>query len=164
MIFLETSPKKDDNIKEIFQQSCKEISRKIENGLQPVITRSFEIVRYLTIKSCSSFSGNKGDISIILTEKEMKLYEINIVVQSIIRVWYKNALQLMIESFYDFQNKSKLIYIILFICLLIFVILYYFIVWKTYEQKLILLLKGSSDLINLIPQEIKNIIIEKLNE
>ena len=94
----------------------------------------------------------------------MKLYEINIVVQSIIRVWYKNALQLMIESFYDFQNKSKLIYIILFICLLIFVILYYFIVWKTYEQKLILLLKGSSDLINLIPQEIKNIIIEKLNE
>ena len=150
--------------KEYYESQKESLSHKIENGLQPVITRVFEIVRYLTIKCCNSFSGNKEDISIILTEKEFKLYEINMMVQLIIRVWYKNALELMIESFYDFQNKSKLIYIILFICLLIFVILYYFIVWKTYEQKLILLLKGSSDLINLIPQEIKNIIIEKLNE
>ena len=43
-------------------------------------------------------------------------------------------------------------------------ILAYFILWKYYEEKLKQLLKGSVDLINLIPQEIKNIIAEKLNE
>ena len=32
------------------------------------------------------------------------------------------------------------------------------------EEKLNILLKSSADLINLIPQEIKNIIIEKINE
>ena len=35
---------------------------------------------------------------------------------------------------------------------------------KAYEEKLNLLLKRSIDLINLIPQEIKNILIDKLNE
>ena len=47
---------------------------------------------------------------------------------------------------------------------MIIVILYYSIIWKAYEEKLNILLKESADLINLIPQEIKNIIIEKLNE
>ena len=82
----------------------------------------------------------------------------------IVRIWYKNVLSLMLESFYGFQDKSKVIYIIVFIFLIVVISLYYFIIWKTYEDKLNILLKGSSDLINLIPQEIKNIIIEKINE
>ena len=40
----------------------------------------------------------------------------------------------------------------------------HFIIWRINEEKLNLLLKESANLINLIPQEIKNIIIEKLNE
>ena len=80
------------------------------------------------------------------------------------RPWYTNFLKLMMNSFYDFVDGRILIYIILFICLIVIVILYYFIVWKSNEEKLNILLKGSSDLINLIPQEIKNIIIEKFNE
>ena len=43
-------------------------------------------------------------------------------------------------------------------------VIYYCIIWKMNEQKLNFLLKGSVELINLIPQEIKNIIIEKINE
>ena len=46
--------------KEYYEEQKEKLLHKIENGLQPVITRSFEIVRYLTIKSCSSLSGNKG--------------------------------------------------------------------------------------------------------
>ena len=68
------------------------------------------------------------------------------------------------DSFYEFQNKSKFIYTLLFICFIIILILYYSIIWKTNEEKLNALLKESAALINLIPQEIKNIIIEKLNE
>ena len=71
---------------------------------------------------------------------------------------------LMLNTFYDYQTHSNFIYIIFIISLMIIIILYYSIIWKTYEEKLNTLLKGSADLINLIPQEIKNIIIEKLNE
>ena len=55
-------------------------------------------------------------------------------------------------------------FIIFFICLIVACILFYTIIWRIYEEKLIVLLKESVDLINLIPQEIKNVIIEKLNE
>ena len=71
---------------------------------------------------------------------------------------------LMLNSFYEYQSYSKFVYFIIFFSLMIFVILYYSIIWKAYEEKLNNLLKGSADLINLIPQEIKNIIIEKFNE
>ena len=43
-------------------------------------------------------------------------------------------------------------------------LLFYIIIWKTNEEKLNALLKESYHLINLIPQEIKNLMIEKLNE
>ena len=55
-------------------------------------------------------------------------------------------------------------YIICFVCLIVLDILFYFFLWRYYQQKLYFVLKGSIDLINLIPQEIKNIIIENLNE
>ena len=153
--------------KEYYEANKQKLLHKIENGLKPVETRTFEILRYFSLKQCKKMNetrDNIADFSPILKETDFKLYEIHLLIKYIIRVWYKTVLQLMIESFYDFQNKSKIIYIILFICSVIFIILYYFIVWKTYEQKLNILLKGSSDLINLIPKEIKNIIIEKLNE
>jgi len=70
----------------------------------------------------------------------------------------------MLNSFYEYQSYSKFVYLFGFIILMIIIILYYSIILKTYEEKLNALLKGSADLINLIPQEIKNIIIEKLNE
>ena len=72
--------------------------------------------------------------------------------------------EIMANSFNDYESESLLYYTIFFISLIILTILAYFIVWKIYEEKLKLLLKGSVDLINLIPQEIKSIIAEKLNE
>ena len=142
---------------------------KIKNGLKPIQTRFFEIIRYYALKYCIYCNTSKiiidnNNISIILKEKEFKLFEINVLSELIMRFWYKNILKVMIDCFYQYKNKISLGFIITFICLIIIIILYYCIVWKTFEQKLFILLKGSSDLINLIPQEIKNIIIEKLNE
>ena len=105
-----------------------------------------------------------NEISIILKNPEFKIAEIIILIHYIIRNWYNGALTLIINSFFDYQNYNKLGYSITFYTLIIIVILYYSIIWKTYEEKLNILLKGSADLINLIPQEIKNIIIQKLNE
>ena len=139
---------------------------KINNGIKFSIVRFSEIIKYFSLKFCICFNSdiNNNNISLILKEKEFKLYEINIILESVIREWYNSILKLLMKYFYQYHNQTKLVYMILFICLIVVVILYYFIVWKIYEEKLNIMLKGSSDLINLIPQEIKNIIIEKINK
>ena len=135
-------------------------------GLKSCKTRLFENIRYLAIKYCNSSEiyDNSYNISKILTEPDRLYHEMNMGVQYVIKYWYKNVIKLMINNFYDFKNKSSIFYIVFFICLIIIDILFYSIIWRTYEEKLKLLLKDSIDLINLIPIEIKNIIIEKINE
>ena len=108
--------------------------------------------------------STSDEMSKIFDEQNINIFYLNSLIQYVIRPWYKGTLDLMIDSFNDFQSSSKFIYIILFICLMVLVILYYCIIWKSYEKKMGILLKESANLINLIPQEIKNLIIEKLNE
>jgi hypothetical protein len=138
----------------------------IKYGLKPLETRIFEEIRYITMIYCNlpEEERKNSDISIILKNAELKMAETIILIRYIIWKWYNGALTLFANSFFEYQNKSKFGYIIIFNCLLAIVILYYSIIWKAYEEKLNILLKESADLINLIPQEIKNIIIEKLNE
>ena len=141
----------------------------IRKGLKPVITRAYELIRYYTIKYCNLIKTNNeniesDEISKILKDTEFKLYEINQLIQKVVRNWYSGFLKLMIKYYYDFLSRTKFIYIIFFVLMIIIIILYYCIIWKTYEIKLINLLKESTNLINLIPKEIKNILIEKINE
>jgi len=148
-----------------FYENNKQILKTyIKFGLKPIETRAFEEMRYLTLEYCKIKTRVNNGISTIFTSTEFKLAELIMLVHHMIRNWYNGILVLMINSLYDYQSYSKFIYHIILICLMIIVILYYCIIWKTYEEKLNLLLKESSDLINLIPQEIKIIIIEKLNE
>ena len=140
-----------------------------KKGIKPMQIKIFELIRQMYLKYCNNLKNNienstSDEISLILSEKGYDLFDLNFIVQYIIRLWYNGTLTLMIKSFYNFQNSSKFLYIILFICLMVLVILYYCIIWKSYENKMGILLKESANLINLIPQEIKNLIIEKLNE
>jgi len=139
-----------------------------KNGIKPIETKIFEIIRFLFIRYCNNLENNIEDItsdemSKILND-DFNLFNLNFILENIVRPWYVGTLKLMLLSFNDFQSSSKFIYIILFICLMVLVILYYCIIWKSYEKKMGILLKKSANLINLIPQEIKNLIIEKLNE
>ena len=138
-----------------------------KNGLNQSQTRFFEIIRYYTIKYCiylKSPGYEKADMSSILKEQEFKIYEINVLIELIMKIWYKNIIKMMIGFFDEYINDTNINYIILFICFIVVSILFYFIIWRIYQQRLNSLLKGSFDLINLIPQEIKELIIEKLNE
>ena len=138
-----------------------------KNGLNPSQTRFFEIIRYYTINYCiysKSSDYEKEDMSDILKEQEFKIYEINVLIELIMKIWYKNIIKMMIGFFDEYLNNSNINYIIAFICSIVVSILYYFIIWRIFQQRLNSLLKGSYDLINLIPQEIKELIIEKLNE
>jgi len=139
-----------------------------KNGIKPIETKIFEIIRFLFIRYCNNLENNIEDItsdemSKILND-DFNLFNLNFILENIVRPWYVGTLKLMLLSFNDFQSSSKFIYIILFICLMVLVILYYCIIWKSYEKIMGILLKKSANLINLIPQEIKNLIIEKLNE
>ncbi len=80
------------------------------------------------------------------------------------RIWYREVLNFFIIFFDEYLERSNLIFIILFISAMVIAVLYYFIIWRMYQEQLYILLKNSSDLINLIPQEIKNIIFEMINE
>ena len=150
--------------KDIF--SSTPINNYIEYGLKPVKTRVFEIIRYLTIKYCNSseIEDSYKESSKLLGQELTKFYEMHMVIKNIFRQYYGGISQLMIKSFNEYKSNMNLIYIAIFICLIFIIIFYYLIIWKLIEQKLGIILKNSIDLINLIPQEIKNIIVEKLNE
>ena len=137
-------------------------------GLNPVESRIFELIKYISIIYCNSRKEIDDDkfssISYIIEEEGDKIFELNFLSETIIRKWFDGVLKLMMDSFDEYQKNNNLTYIIFFVSLIVIIILYYFIIWRIFEEKLNSLLKGSADLINLIPQEIKNIIIEKLNE
>ena len=82
----------------------------------------------------------------------------------IVRQWYQKIEDLLSLYYNDFMDSRLSYYIILFIVLIVFISLYYWIAWKKYEGEFIDSIQKSFDLINLIPEEIKNIIINKLNE
>ena len=149
-----------------FEENKELLERKMRNGIKPIKMRVFEIINYLIIKYCKSDNilNEDNNISFILKEREFKLYEITLLLQKDIRNWYNNVLKLMIDSYYDFDKSGNFVFIMIFTLLIVFIILYYSIIWKANEEKLNILLKRSVDLINLIPQEIKNILIDKLNE
>ena len=137
----------------------------LKYGIKPMQLSIFEIIRYITIVYCIGEIDLEDDsISILLSKGGMKIFQLNLLAENMNRKWFDGIVKLMINSLYEYQNNTNLIYIIDFICLLIIVILYYLIVWRINYENLKFLLKESVDLINLIPHEIKNIITEKLNE
>jgi len=91
-------------------------------------------------------------------------FHIDRILVRIVRTWYKTIIEELKLNFFYFVENIKVIYISIYIVLVVLVTLYYFIIWKKYEENFISLIKKSFDLINLIPEEIKNIIVLKLNE
>ena len=136
------------------------LSSKLRNGLKPGVTRFFEILRLMSIKYFSSSEIRNASVpSYLLKENNSQIVEMNRLIENLISPWYNKIIDIMTISFYDYVNQSILNYMILFISLIFLAILAYFIIWKYYEEKLKLLLKGSVDLINLIPEEINKDII-----
>ena len=162
------------NITEILDQDYVKANKfdlSFSKGLKILEGRLFENIRIMTIQFCSSKEINLpkddqsyNDISFKLKEWDFRIFETYIVIKHLLRNWFNGVIKLTNDYFYEYQSRNSMFYIIFFICLIAICIIFYAIIWRTYEEKLILLLKESVDLINLIPQEIKNIIIEKLNE
>ena len=121
-------------------------------GFIPCVFNINEKLKFLWIEDYQSKSNTIND---------KRWCDIDFIVLYIIRPWYNELIEIMHDEANKFLNKARVIQISVFIVVIIIFILSYFIIWKSYEESLSLLLKRSFDLINLIPEEIKYIIDRK---
>ena len=136
----------------------------LEEGFNIINYKIFNIIRFLSVKYFLDEERdiNNGNISKLINNKMW--VQLDNLLLYIVRPWYNNINNLLDSSFYSYANGNKIEYIVDFIIVIIIISLYYWIVWKRYEFEFIDSIKKSFDLINLIPEEIKNIIVSKLNE
>ena len=135
----------------------------IDYGFNFVNSKIFEYLRFMTVKYfMDSERILEQNISALINHPDF--FDIHKLLFLILRPCYE-SLFVLLSDYYNSYKESKLnSYIFLYVILLILISLYYWIVWKHHEDELINSIQKSFDLINLIPEEIKNIIINKLNE
>jgi len=73
-------------------------------------------------------------------------------------------LSILMDGFTSFIDQTNLVILSTYIVLIVTILIVYFLIWKSFEENLKELLKTSVDLINLIPESIKYIIVQKINE
>ena len=145
------------------------------NKFSPILNRLFENLKYITLKYLNygykekrekyennNFDGKNGYPSELIADKIW--VEIDELTTIYIKYWFNSVFDLMLNYLNEYANKNKLIHVNICILLVIIIIFVYCIFWKNYENKLISILNRSFDLVNLIPKDIKNIIVSKLNE
>ena len=137
---------------------------KAKSGFKPIKMEVFEILRSLSIKYFLDNKRNNNNLNISEIVNDTKWYDLHEMLIYFIKPWYKNIIELMNSGFNSIVDNLQGIYIGIFILLFVIITLDYFIVCIIYEEKLYNLLKKSFNLINLIPKEIKFIIVSKLNE
>ena len=135
-----------------------------ENGFKYVSMEAFEILRFLIFKYLRNNQRNetKGNISTLIYDK--KWHNLHYMLIQIVNPWYNYINDLVDSYFFSYVLYIRISYIFVFIVTIIIVTLNFWIIWKKFESQYINLVKKSFELINLIPEEIKNIIVSKLNE
>jgi len=133
-----------------------------KEGLKKSIMRQYDILKYISLRRLTLDITNVKSDNKLLNETEW--IELNELVENIIRPWFIGLVSTLNTRFEDFYDETRLVQISVFISLLVVIILVYFIIWRNYEESLKSLLKISFDLINLIPEEIKYLIVLKINE
>ena len=132
-------------------------------GLGTIFLKLFEILRYLNIKYLidPKRNMNKGLSSLMIHAGWFQVHRLLI---GIFRPLCKKVDEIICSYYRSFINQKFEQNITIYIILLVVISLYYWIIWKRHEREFIDSIQKSFDLINLMPEEIKNIIINKLNE
>ena len=84
--------------------------------------------------------------------------------KNILRNWFDKIESLMWDIFNDYLRKAKVVHTIIFVVLQCFLLLYYVIIWRRKFIEIKTVIQKSQELINLIPEEIKYIMVDKINE
>ena len=145
----------------------KQFGEIIKNGFRPILAEVYEIIRYFGFKYLSrenEFNNTRiGKTTCTLINDEYWI-DLNSIVKNILRNWFKNIEAIMDELFREYMSKASVVHTIIFVILQCFLLLYFIIVWRKYYITVKIMIKKSQELINLIPEEIKYIMVEKINE
>ena len=140
-----------------------DIKKKSELGFKSLNLEIFDILRFIVEKYfIDSERDNPKNISLLLNYDSWTLIHSYLV--DLVRPWYRTINSLLNEAFYNYIGQIMKLFIIIFIIFLLIENLFFWLLWKSNEKYFIDSIKKSFDLINLIPEEIKNIIVNKLNE
>ena len=123
----------------------------------------FEMIRYITVKYFINTQRN-NNLNISELINDYRWLDISEILINIIRPWYQNFNRYFESLIYKYIEERHIYYIYFFIIQIVLASLYYWIIWKKYENEFFDLIKKSFDLINLIPEDLKDIIVNKLNE
>jgi hypothetical protein len=155
----------NDDFTEIISKPVEKDKSYYIEGLKKNILRQYDIIRYISLRRIHINETDKEENSAPnYLLNETKWEELNYLVENIIRPWFLGIVNTLNKEFKKYYDEAQLIHIAVYISLLVIIILLYCIVWRSYEESLKVLLKISFDLINLIPEEIKYLIVTKLNE
>ena len=138
------------------------ISNKTNNGFKQINIEIYEILRFFTIQYYINSNRDQNHISELVFDEEWT--NLDKLIVDYVRPWYNNMFNILDSCFVSYVENIEVMYIIVYITFIVLTSFYYWIIWKKYEDNFISLIKKSFDLINLIPEEIKNIIVIKLNE
>ena len=139
-------------------------NERIENGYLPIAMEVFEILRYIVNKNFPQFFtvvNGKNNQKILNDEKWFYLHQL---LNNLIKIWNEKIVEIKNSFFFSRTDNLQTVYLSFYIVIIIIVTIAYCIIWKNYEERFQNILRKSFDLINLIPKEIKNIIVSKLND
>ena len=133
-------------------------------GFKTVALEIFEMLRFIYIKYFidDERDVNNRNISNLINHK--KFLYLHVSIGSFFHPWFEKIIELIDSRFYSYIDYEINLYVIVFIIMLILISIFYLIIWKRFEEEFLNKIEVSFDLINLIPEEIKAIIVSKLNE
>ena len=143
----------DKNLEEYTKYGFKSVYLEIFERLRFVFLKFFkDIYIYLFNRNASALLNDNNFMYLDVTIKRF------------FRPWYLKLVELIDSYFYSYVDIRINSFLLLFIFMLIFISIFYWIIWKRNEEEFINKIEKSFDLINLISEEIKTIIVNKLNE
>ena len=119
-------------------------------------------IQYLTKEDY--FNGTKFDGAVCILINDLSWVELNFIVKNILRVWFDHIENLMKEVYENYMREAKVVHTIIFVVLQCFLLLYYVIIWRKKFIEIKTVIQKNQEFINLIPEEIKYIMIDKINE
>ena len=138
----------------------------LKNGFRPILSDIYEIIiyfEYLYLSNETYYSDTRVNTTCSLINHENWIY-LNSMVKNILRNFFKEIEDILYNMVENYIKKAKVVHTIIFIVLQCLLLIYYIIIWRRYYITVKIMIKKSQELINLIPEEIKYIMVEKINE
>ena len=133
-------------------------------GFKSIDLELLENIRFLYINYFIDPQRNQTNSNVSELINNPRWLRIDVILFKYLEPWYDAILKILDDTYINYAYNKKYATLYAFLIMIIGIFIFYWIFWKRYESQFIYSIEKSFDLINLIPEEIKNIIANKLNE